>query len=146
MSSHCVDATSDGVANGYDLSDTGSTITKLPLERPRKISANEFPWAACAPFVENSRGTLIHRPRSGSTYNIHRLPHVSVHFWCGMASSSDGKNLTFLAAPPEGKILCARCEAIAVANGLPSADELAGRHVHVGRTVAMATCCEMVAP
>lgn len=119
----------------------GNAITKLSLERPRKISANEFPWSACAPFVENSRGTLIHRPRNGATYNIHRLPHVSVHFWCGMGTSSDGKNLTFLAAPPEDKILCARCEAIAVANGLPSANELAGRHVHVGRTVAVMTCC-----
>lgn len=48
---------------------------------------------------------------------------------------------SFLAAPPEDKILCARCEAIAVANGLPSAAELAGRHVHVGRTVAVMTCC-----
>lgn len=133
---------SEGLATGYDLSDTGSTITRLPLERPRKISANEFPWAACAPFVENSRGTLIHRPRNGSTYNIHRRPHVSVHFWCGMGTSSDGKNLTFLAAPPEERILCARCEAIAVANGLPSADELAGRHVHKGGVVAVMTCCQ----
>lgn len=137
---------SDGLANGYDLVDTGSTIAKLPLERKPFHAKHGFPWISCAPFVENSRGTLIHRPRSGATYNIHRLPHVSVHFWCGMTSTSDGKNLTFLAAPPEGKILCARCEAIAVANGLPSADELAGRHVHKGGVVAVATCCDKVPP
>lgn len=119
----------------------GNAITKLPLERNAFEAKHGFPWASCAPFIENSRGVLIHRPRHGATYNIHRLPHVSVHFWCGMGTSSDGKNLTFLAAPPEDKILCARCEAIAVANGLPSADELAGRHVHVGRTVAVMTCC-----
>lgn len=145
MSSHCVDATSNGLANGYDLSDTGGTVTKLPLERRPFHTKNGFPWASCAPFIENSRGVLIHRPRHGATYNVHKYPHVAINFWCGMTVSSDGKNLTFLAAPPEGKILCARCEAIAVANGLLSADELAGRHVHVGRTVAMATCCEMVA-
>lgn len=30
----------------------------------------------------------------------------------------------------------------AVANGMPSADELSGHHVHVGRTVAIPTCCQ----
>lgn len=134
------------LANGYDLNDTGSTMTKLPLERPKRQFHGEFPWVACAPFVENSRGTLIHRPRTGSTYNIHRTgPHIGVGFWCGMHVTG-GKNLTFLAAPPNDRILCERCEAAAVANGLPSADELAGRHVHKGRTVAVATCCDEVKP
>ena len=118
-------------------------IQKFALERPRKVAKGQFPWASCAPFVENSRGTLIHRPRSGSTYNLHRTgPHVGIHFWCGMVTSSDGKNLTFLAFPPEGRVLCERCEVAAVINGLPSADELAGRHVHKGRTIAIATCCK----
>lgn len=131
---------SDGLANGYDLRDP-STV-RLPLERPKKKHDKEFPWSACAPFVENSRGVLIHRPRSGSTYNIHRAgPHIGIKFWCGMSISSDGKNITFLTSPPDGRILCERCEAIAVANGLPSADELAGRHVHKGGVVAVATCC-----
>lgn len=125
------------LANGYDM-------LKIPLERPKKIHHAEFPWSACAPFVENSRGTLIHRPRTGSTYNLHRSgPHFGLGFWCGMHISSGGKNLTFLAAPPDGRIVCARCEAAAVANGLPSADELAGRHVHIGRTVAVMTCCDL---
>lgn len=133
---------SDGLANGYDLQDAPpSAMLKLPLERKPFHCKNGFPWASCAPFVENSRGVLIHRPRSGATYNIHKYPHVAVNFWCGMTATSGGKNLTFLAAPPEDKILCARCESIARANGLPSADELAGRHVHIGRTVAVMTCC-----
>ena len=114
---------------------------KLPLERPRKIHRGEIPWAGCAPFVENSRGTLIHRPRRGSTYNVHPGgPHLGLEFWCGMHATG-GRNFTFLAAPPEGRILCERCEAAAVANGLPSADDLAGRHVHIGSTKAVATCC-----
>ena len=116
-------------------------IVKLPLEIKQFHVKNGFPWASCAPFVENSRGQLIHRPRMGATYNIHKRPHVGITFWCGMAVASDGKNLTFLAAPPDGRILCERCEANAVASGMPSADELAGKHVHKGRTVAVATCC-----
>lgn len=119
-------------------------MLKLPLEiRDYQQSKHKiFPWSSCSPFVENSRGMLIHRPRSGATYNLHRKPHISVSFWCGMATASSGTNLTFLTSPPEDKILCARCEAAAVAKGLPSADELAGRHVHVGRTVAVVTCCD----
>ena len=35
-----------------------------------------------------------------------------------------------------------RMAAAAVKAGLPSADELAGRHVHKGRTVPVITCCE----
>lgn len=115
---------------------------KLALDRPKhKVERGHFPWASCAPFVENSRGTLIHRPRRGMLYNLHKYPHIAVMFWCGMSVSSGGKSLTFLDSPPDGKILCERCEAAAIAKGLPSADELAGRHVHKGRTVAVVTCC-----
>ena len=130
---------SEGLANGYDL--RAAPITKLPLERTEFHAKHGFPWISCAPFIENSRGVLIHRPRNGATYNLHKYPHIGISFWCGMSMSSDGKNITFLGAPPEGRILCARCEAFAVANGLPSADELAGRHVHKGGVVAVATCC-----
>ena len=130
----------EGLANGYDL--RAAPITKLPLERTAFHAKHGFPWASCAPFIENSRGILIHRPRNGVTFNnLSKGPHVAIHYFCGMSMASDGKNLTFLAAPPADRILCARCEAIAVANGLPSADELAGRHVHKGGVVAVATCC-----
>jgi hypothetical protein len=125
-------------------------MIKLPLEHNAKADRSEFrstPWISCAPFVENSRGVLIHRPRTGNTYNIHKTgPHIGLHFWCGMSITSGGKNLTFLAAPPDGRILCARCEAAAVEHGLPSADELAGRHVHKGGVVAVATCCNTPSP
>lgn len=117
----------------------------IPLDTTRIDARHEgiYPWVACLhPFVENSRGVLIHRPRSGATYNIHKAPHVSVGMWCGHHTSSDGRNLTFLPAPPEGKVLCARCEDAAVAAGLPTADELAGRHVHVGGVKAVVTCCK----
>lgn len=50
-------------------------------------------------------------------------------------------DLTFLAAPPDDKLLCEACERNAVLAGLPSADELAGRHVHLGKIKAVQTCC-----
>ena len=122
----------------------GDAATRVVLERPKSVGYKQFPWVSCAPFVDNSRGTLIHRPRSASTYNLHsKGPHIGIQFWCGMGVSSDGKNITLLSSPPVGRILCARCEAAAVANELPSADEIAMRHVHKGRTVAVPTCCNL---
>lgn len=114
----------------------------IELEKPKHISTKQSPWKACLPFVDNSRATLIHRPRSGSTYNIHKNPHIAVSFWCGMTVTASDGHLAFLDSPPDEKILCEKCEAAAIANGLPSADELAGKHVHKGRTVAVATCCK----
>ena len=114
---------------------------KLALEK-KKTQPNQLHWKACLPFVENKRGVLIHRPRNATTYTIHRLPHIGIGFWCGSAVTGKSDKFDFLSAPPEGRILCERCEAYAVAHGLPSADELAGRHVHKGRTVAVVTCCD----
>ena len=116
---------------------------KLALEK-KKPAPNQLHWKACLPFVENKRGVLIHRPRNATTYSIHRLPHIGIRFWCGMAVTGKSDKFDFLSAPPEDSILCERCEAAAIANGLPSADELACRHVHKGRTVAVVTCCASV--
>lgn len=116
-------------------------MIKLPLERPKDVTrGTQFPWASCLPFVENSRGILIHRPRTVSTYQLMKKTHIGIGFWCGMHTTG-GNNLTFLPTPPENSILCERCEQFAVANGLPSADKVAGRHVHKGRTKAFITCC-----
>lgn len=119
----------------------------LPLTRgTSKVVANkQIPWKASKPFVENSRGTLIHRPKEGMTYNLHDKPHIGIGFYCGMHTASSGRNLTFLDEPPADKVLCARCEENAVKAGRPSADTLAGRHVHVGGVKAVITCCEMEA-
>ena len=117
----------------------------LPLENKEgRFYRNPriFPWVKCKPFVENKRGVLIHRPRSAATYQLHKSsPHIGITFWCGMSSTDSKGHLSLLDTPPEGSILCERCEAIAVKNGLPSADDLAGRHVHKGRTAPIVTCC-----
>ncbi len=132
----------EGLATGYDMRD-GQQMVRFPLQRRAFDAEHGFPWSSCAPFVENTRGVLIHRPRSGVTFNCHKTPHIGIKFWCGMQISTSKKNITLLYVPPEGEILCARCEEFAVENGLPPADELAGRHVHKGRTKAVVTCCNI---
>lgn len=118
-------------------------MIKLTLRKPKhrhdpKFPA--FPWASCAPFVENSNGKLIHRPKTVVSFKIHKEPHTAIDNWCGNVHVGTNK-FTFLETPPEGKLLCERCEYTAVKAGLPSADELAGRHVHTGKLIAIQTCC-----
>ncbi len=117
-------------------------MSLVTLERPRRIDSRQVTWKASLPFVDNERGTLIHRIRFGSTHNILKRPHIAVQFWCGMGVTASDGHLHFLETPPDGKILCERCETAATNYGLPSSDELAGRHVHKGRTVAVITCCK----
>lgn len=123
-------------------------MLKLALQQRKRHSIHSdkiLPWASCAPFVENSRGVLIHRPRSAQTITIHKEPHIAVLNWCGNGFAGK-RNLSFLSAPPEDKLLCARCEAQAVKAGLPSAAELTGRHVHLGKVVAVRVCCDQDVP
>ena len=115
-------------------------MLKLALRQPKRHPMHRdkiLPWASCAPFVENSRGVLIHRPRSAQTITIHREPHKAIHYWCGNGVAGN-RNLTFLSAPPADKLLCERNAVLA---GLPSAYELAGRHFHLGKLKAVQTCC-----
>lgn len=115
---------------------------KVALESPKRRMKNEIPWRECSPFVENSKAVLIHRPRSVSTHKIGPTykSHISVRGWCGNHFSGM-KKFTFLDAPPEGKLVCARCEKIATKMGEPPSHVLAGRHVHLGHVVALQTCC-----
>lgn len=115
-------------------------MLKLPLKPKKRFAPGIYPWLSCLPFVENSRARLIHRPRAVATFHRLQRPHIVVEFWCGMQVSSS-KHLTFLPVPPESKLVCHRCEEKAVANSLPSTDELTGKHVHKGACVAVPTCC-----
>ncbi len=92
------------------------------------------------PFVENSRGILIHRPRSVDFYQIpSRPPHLAIHYWCG-AQTTGTKNLTFLSAPPDGRLVCHACENRALMAKQKSSTELAGRHVCTGKLRAYNSC------
>jgi len=119
-------------------------VIKLPLKVEKRTFKKCFPWSSCLPFVENSRGILIHRPRSVMTYTQYKTPYIAVGMWCGNSQNGE-KNFTFLSVPPEKAILCERCELLAVAAGLPTADELAGRHVHKGGVKAFKSCCPATA-
>jgi hypothetical protein len=99
-------------------------------------------WSKALPFFKNARGLLIHRVRSVRShiqYGKHR--HDSLSYLCGNGCSvSEGSE--FLAEPPADRLLCMNCEAMAKKLGLPSADRIAGRHVHVGKVRVEQTCCQ----
>jgi hypothetical protein len=94
-----------------------------------------------APFFENPQGVLIHRVKSLYLleFNGGRQWYI-VDYWCGNNARprevDDG-----LLFDPGNKLICARCEAMAVAKGLKTSSELAGRHVCSGVCVPVNTCC-----
>jgi hypothetical protein len=100
-------------------------------------------WTACEPFVENTRAVLIHRVRYVTTYKIgpQYNAHIAVGCWCGNTMTGTTK-FTFLDAPPDERIVCARCEDSAVESGLPTSEQLAGKHIHTGGVVAVKRCCD----
>lgn len=118
---------------------------KLPLQLHKDLqrwAPGAIAWTSCPPFIENARAALIHRPRRVTTHKIGKKysPHIAVECWCG-ASFTGTKKFTFLDAPPDGKLLCFRCEEKAVHMGQLPASTLVGGHVHTGTVVAVQTCC-----
>lgn len=101
-------------------------------------------WKMAAPFVVNPRGVLVHRVKDASTM-FQKWDHkeqVEVRdvctYWCNNGCHSA---MEFFENPPDDRLLCAACEANAVKHGEKTADELAGRHVHIGVLKAHRTCC-----
>lgn len=110
-------------------------------------------WDYSEPFFVNKRGCLTHRVRGISTISHQdsggnpspgfREPHhYSVLFWCGGRANFTEPSEDLVATPPVERLLCDRCEAVAQAAGQKTSDELAGRHVHVGRMKPIRTCCQ----
>lgn len=100
-------------------------------------------WRDAEPFVQNARGILIHRPRMVNVYRNTTKLHtfIAVRYYCGNGVTGTEKNLTFLGEPPAGSLLCEACESNAVLSGLPTASQIVGKHIHVGRLKAIQTCC-----
>lgn len=116
---------------------------------PKQSSSAVAYWTHALPFVQNSRGILIHRPRSVSIYNLHKNSHMAVGMLCGMHVTcpvTERSHVKFLAIPPDDCLMCERCEQIAFTLGLPTASELAGRHVHHGKVKGVKTCCQQGEP
>ena len=114
---------------------------KLRLEK-KKNHRFGIAWTEASPFIDNTKAVLIHRPRHITTHKIGDKwkSHIAIECWCGN-SFTGTKKFTFLDAPPEGKLLCARCEEVATKRNMPSAESLVGRHVHIGGVVAVQLCC-----
>jgi len=115
---------------------------KLPLKTKPFNRHNGFPWSSCLPFVDNKRALFIHRPKCVTVYKCgNNKSHLAVENWCGNTHTGTDK-FTFLETCNGVKLLCARCEENAVSQGLTSADELSGHHVHQGKAIAVQTCCK----
>lgn len=121
-------------------------MSKVALELLKKSNDERYQylqWKTCLPFLENSRAVLIHRPRAVATVSksaVSKYPYLIAKMWCGN-SMVNGEHWTFLAEPPIGKVVCARCEKMAIQAGLYSSDEICGKHVHIGGVKAVITCC-----
>lgn len=113
---------------------------KLRKPPPKWLNPDYHWWKASAPFVVNPRGVLIHRPRFVSTRLRDGKPDKDTcHYYCNGANYSGP--VQFFDDPPKDRLLCAECERRAVSSGEQTADQLAGRHVHIGRMVPKRTCC-----
>lgn len=116
-------------------------MLKLPLKIKPFNRRNGTPWSSCLPFVDNERALLLHRPKCVTVFKCGNYPsHLAVENWCGNTHTGTDK-FTFLETCNGVKLLCARCEENAISQGLPSADELSGHHVHKGKVIAYQTCC-----
>lgn len=118
--------------------------TWMPLEKGHQHTA----WKEGEPFFNSDRGRLIHRVRAVDQieFNSQSYPYgtrynVLVETWCGsrrLSTDSEGMERE----PSGGKLVCERCEQAAIDAGMPSSEELTGRHVHVGRCRVVQTCCQ----
>lgn len=102
-------------------------------------------YGQSAPFFENPRGVLIHRVRA--LYRLtflpseHREPWHIVEYWCeNSARPKESEVDDGLLFDPGVKLICARCEALAVAKGERTSSELVGRHVCTGVCRPVNTC------
>lgn len=86
---------------------------------------------------------LVHRVRQVSSYwEDGNHTHDIYHYWCaGVGIPKNNPEAGPSDTVPEGRLLCAVCEERAQAKGRVPADELAGRHVHIGRLKPIQVCC-----
>ena len=100
-------------------------------------------WTRSLPYNVNPRGMLVHRVRAGTTFYDVRGEerHSALMYWCGMTVCGYG-GIDTTDDPPQNRLLCIRCEEMAIEAGQPTSQELTGRHVHVGSLRAVRECCQ----
>lgn len=119
----------------------------IDLQPSKRFNGDEhvFRWLQSPPFFLNPRGVLVHRVRHVQTYfRAGTETHHSVGYLCGNGCcfDLDSTDSRFYDDPPQDRLVCAFCEAAAARKGKPSADKLAGRHVHRGVLKAHRVCCK----
>lgn len=93
----------------------------------------------CKPFVINARAKLAHRPKKSVLIKLgDREPHTAVIYWCGNQANGI-RNIDF-SESTEGRLMCFKCEQMALEAGKPSSTELAGEHVCTGQVLAVKDC------
>lgn len=107
------------------------------LGNRRGCPVQSIQWKRSLPFLVNPRGHLIHRVRYvHTTLRYCVWSHDTAIQWCGNLGRGE-----FTDNPPTDRLLCAFCEAKAVAAGEKTTDQLAGRHVCRGTMKAVRRCC-----
>ena len=94
------------------------------------------------PFFRAQAGVLFHRVRYITDFYVgKRLRHTAVTYQCNNTSFVRAGSM-FSGNPTEQRaFVCSACEYWAKKRNKPTADQLAGKHVHVGRLVAVQLCC-----
>ena len=99
-------------------------------------------WNRSLPFFRASCGVLLHRVSHVLEFlRGGKVTHTAVHYLCNNTSFIRSGS-EFVADPRKaGRLVCTTCEFRAKQKRLPTADKLVGHHVHVGRLIAVQTCC-----
>ena len=100
-------------------------------------------WDRSLPFFRANAGILFHRVAYVQDFlrGDGKVRHTAVHYLCNNTGFVD-RGAEFVADPTKaGRLVCSFCEFQAKHRGMPSADELVGHHVHVGRLRAVQSCC-----
>lgn len=117
-------------------------VYKKRNPHPANERSRAIYWSRSLPFLFNPRGFLIHRVKVVftlvQTFDGQIEYRDCVTYWCNNGCSNAK---LFYQDPPSEYLLCEVCEANAVHRGELPADQLAGRHVHVGHLRAIRSCC-----
>jgi hypothetical protein len=112
----------------------------ITLLKEKRCGSGLLNYSACKPFVQNSHGVLVHRPIALCLHKLQGKHHLGVHYACGNQATGSSK-FTFLDSVDASMVICQKCEENAVKLGYATSDAICGKHVHVGGTKAVVTCC-----
>lgn len=119
----------------------------IKLHKPRRDHRDDeriqqIDYEESVPFFLNQRGVLVHRVKSlyQLTATWQEEPWWIVDYWCENFGRTDKNDLGMLEDPGD-RLICTRCEANAIAHGLPTSSELVGRHICTGTMRPVNTCC-----